>query len=895
MTDRADIEREARQDLQAVKLLRQALAAKIRRAIDAESLPEGVSQENASSLMQYLDRQGRIQATLLNYYPLFRSRHGLKSTKYAIRVYYSPSGEVFTAVQGDEDEDNYLVSWAHPIYSKLQTARLHQKIKLDNRVEYEAVSATLVTTEDRKDGTLGGLQVILPGLKRAAFVTEVRWTEPYVTLRGEERPQPVAAPAPEPVGEETLSPALLALLEELPSEDAVDELTPASSQAVPRQFALSTRVHDAEGTPIEIPFALDDEQNEALKRNAPSGTVVLLGPPGTGKTTVALLRATMFLHSIYRYDENGRQLSTSPEINIRPEYFRVFVVTDHLTGYLKEFLSSHELALPSARVLCLRKAFVEEFVRDGVLTRWLRGVGFVLDDDLPSDPLMDYLKSLPLTLAMAYGHAVASARATAGEGSSDLLERVRKGVISATAQSLYQMLLGKETYKRAKDSGRPRAFLEALADKKLAGKFEAAMEQRQAVIARGLQGLKRFLDRWFTEAQRASERASDDPLDLPLRPGADELLLCAFVAELNLPGGELADLGRDFIRLSWGQLERLLNPREILLSVIGSLEAAEATLSLPSGFDRVALRQALSRWRAALKGGGGKSGVFVRSDFPLIAALARTFLAVRPDFVDEGQEMRLGFLLPGKMARYDHVIVDEAQDFTFAEIQLVRSLVEPKRQATTIAGDPQQRMDWRSGLGSIELLKPGADRIFTVSRNYRQTRELSTWLGKLATGLFKNNAPAIGVSTREGPQPEVAHAAGLTNMAEKASQWIRLWFRQASDAFVALLLVGWGEAEKADVATRLNELLRDDFVVAEPVADGRLIAAGRVTVSEVPTVKGLEFEGVVVLLSERACSELEEDTPDGLVIRNKLYVACSRAKQWLGVVTHRDCPVIPRP
>src|SRR5690606_24140128 len=59
-------------------------------------------------------------------------------------------------------------------------------------------------------------------------------------------------------------------------------------------------------------------------------------------------------------------------------------------------------------------------------------------------------------------------------------------------------------------------------------------------------------------------------------------------------------------------------------------------------------------------------GSFTRSDFPLLGAIARVFLAL-PSHVTKEDDLyrRTGFLLPGDFSRYDHVIIDEAQDFTY--------------------------------------------------------------------------------------------------------------------------------------------------------------------------------------------------------------------------------------
>ena len=65
-------------------------------------------------------------------------------------------------------------------------------------------------------------------------------------------------------------------------------------------------------------------------------------------------------------------------------------------------------------------------------------------------------------------------------------------------------------------------------------------------------------------------------------------------------------------------------------------------------------------------------------------------------------------------------------------------------------------------------------------------------------------------------------------------------------------------------------------------------------VAGIPTVKGLEFDGVVVVVSDETCDLLAGDSPQARIAKNMLYVACSRAKRNLTVILPRNVEMLRR-
>jgi DNA helicase-2/ATP-dependent DNA helicase PcrA len=103
--------------------------------------------------------------------------------------------------------------------------------------------------------------------------------------------------------------------------------------------------------------------------------------------------------------------------------------------------------------------------------------------------------------------------------------------------------------------------------------------------------------------------------------------------------------------------------------------------------------------------------------------------------------------------RYDHVIVDEAQNLTAAQYQLLEALLGPgpePRLGALLAGDPDQSIVGFAG-GSPQWMKTFREQfraqVFTLSANYRSARALvavAERVRRRQTGNFEVPHPASG-------------------------------------------------------------------------------------------------------------------------------------------------------
>lgn len=253
------------------------------------------------------------------------------------------------------------------------------------------------------------------------------------------------------------------------------------------------------------------------------------------------------------------------------------------------------------------------------------------------------------------------------------------------------------------------------------------------------------------------------------------------------------------------------------------------------------------------------------------------------DTEDDTLLLRLHQRLKGPLLRnpkskdalvYEHMLIDEAQDYSPVELAFLLDLLSESR-SVTLAGDTAQRLlmdngfsDWRTvlsdlGLASVEIepLKVG----------YRSTQEITD----LAYAVLGPVAPAErGISVRSGAPVELfrfAHsgdAAGflaeqlrsLMQVEPFASVAVVARFPEQADAYFEVL-------EKGEVP-RLRRISDQDF----PFKPG-------VDVTDVTQVKGLEFDYVIVV-------EVNADTfPERVASRHLLHIAVTRAAHQLWLIS----------
>jgi DNA helicase-2/ATP-dependent DNA helicase PcrA len=226
--------------------------------------------------------------------------------------------------------------------------------------------------------------------------------------------------------------------------------------------------------------------------------------------------------------------------------------------------------------------------------------------------------------------------------------------------------------------------------------------------------------------------------------------------------------------------------------------------------------------------------------------------------------------------RFRHVAIDEVQDFSPTEIQVLIDCLDRNR-SITLAGDTQQHVvtksgftSWSSFLGRLGV--PGAE-IETLRIAYRSSREIVEFAISLLGDLREDDAPPI--TTRSGPPVELFRFSDRGACIAFLSDALADLLKAEPMASVAVLTPSPAISERF-----FSGLRATDLTDVRRVENQDFTFAPGIEVTEIEKVKGLEFDYVILV---DVSYENFGDTP---AARRLLHVGATRAvhQLWLTCV-----------
>ena len=277
-------------------------------------------------------------------------------------------------------------------------------------------------------------------------------------------------------------------------------------------------------------------------------------------------------------------------------------------------------------------------------------------------------------------------------------------------------------------------------------------------------------------------------------------------------------------------------------------------------------------------------------DFILLAILraARGFLS-NARVVQGIADPEWSFLKPVLQAYRNQVLVDEATDFSPIQLACMADLTHPKIRSFFACGDYNQRLTtW--GTRSEGDLKWACDgiEIKDIKISYRQTRQLSELTREMML-ITGNVDPAVDLpanTDNDGPKPVLLENAadGVTAawLAERIRE-IELFSNQLPST--AIFVNSEDDVEPVAKALNATEAMIENNV--KVVACPKGLAVGQdndVRVFDVQHIKGLEFEAVFFVAVDR----LADRVPT--LFEKYLYVGATRAATYLGITCEGALP-----
>ena len=228
-----------------------------------------------------------------------------------------------------------------------------------------------------------------------------------------------------------------------------------------------------------------------------------------------------------------------------------------------------------------------------------------------------------------------------------------------------------------------------------------------------------------------------------------------------------------------------------------------------------------------------------------------------------------------KLFSFDHVFIDEAQDFRPSDLALALSAAK-NASCITMVGDTAQKIDSGSDFLGWENLRSIIDHnndesaFVTLKLNYRSTLQIR----RLAE-YVRNGGKVEQDSGRDGRVPIWFCCRDEEQAFETACSWISTALEKYPTKVTVIA------CKDSAMARNLSILLKGKYQNLVRLADSKNFSfeAG-IVVSEISLLRGLEFTNLLLW------NPTHRDFPKDETHRNLLYLALTRARENVSIVSY---------
>ena len=659
---------------------------------------------------------------------------------------------------------------------------------------------------------------------------------------------------------------------------------------------------------------LDQYQDEIFRRPI-DNRLLILGPPGTGKTTTLIRRLGQKLDTAFLEEDEQRLVETiaSAQGIAHTSSWMMFTPTELLKQYLKEAFAREGVPASDQRIRTWQD-YRRELARNvfGVLRRASGSGTFVLKDGLTSmtDAALErpiqwfddfdewqrkaYVQELHEAATLLHDAKTPDVLSL-GARLQDILSRAADGALAAMFGSLsveiakVQALVS--SLKEGSDAKikaalnlqlkRNRAFLDELA------RMIDSLQQGQATeeddqddpdadeeedITASRTGRTAALNAYM-QAVRAQARAAASKRTVSKTSRNGKII--EWLGERSLIEVDRVEVGASL--LVQASARRFVNPVKRYLEGIPKRYRA---------FRRE--RQPANTWYRH-EGFEARDIHPLELDIVLLAILrAAGDLLSRPNVQRDIDSPAWSSLQPILGHYCNQILVDEATDFSPIQLASMAALTHPRLRSFFACGDFNQRLTTWGARSADDLKWVFADfDIKEITVSYRQSKQLND----LARAMIR----AVGGTEQDASLPAHMDSVGVapallehaTN-AEAIVGWLADRIREI-ERFVGQLpstaIFVNTEDDVAPVADALNAALAEHNIQVIACREGQAVGQeSNVRVFDIQHIKGLEFEAVFFV----SIDELATLHP--ALFDKYLYVGTTRAATYLGVTCQGSLP-----
>lgn len=658
-----------------------------------------------------------------------------------------------------------------------------------------------------------------------------------------------------------------------------------------------------------------DQYQDEIFRLPLDKRLLILGPPGTGKTTTLIRRLGQKLDTAFL--EEGEQhlvemVGAAQGISHANSWL-MFTPTELLKQYLKEAFAREGVPASDQRIRTWQD-YRRELARNtfGVLRTATGGGTFVLKEGLPSlspealdNPIQwfgdfdawqrnTFVQELHEAAALLLEAKTPEAQ-NLGERLQNILAQAGDGTIASMFGSLAAELPKVQalvtSLKDASDAkikaalnlqlNRNRAFLDELAgfidglqqaqitDIEEQDDFDAEEEEDTALPRTGRGAALNA----YMQALRAQARATASKRTLSKASRNGKII--EWLADRGLTDADRTDVGASLLVQT--NARRFVNPVKRYLDGISKRYRA---------FRRE--HQQLGSWYQN-EGFEARDIHPLELDIVLLAILrAAGDLINRPNILRDIDSPAWSSLQPILGHYRNQVLVDEATDFSPIQLACMAALAHPRLRSFFACGDFNQRLTTWGARSTDELKWVFTDiDIKEITVSYRQSKQLNELARAMisAVGGTEQNASLPAHMDSAGVAPALLeHAADTETVVSWLADRIREIERFVGQLPSTAIFVN-AEDDVAPVAGVLNAALAEHNIQVIACREGQAVGQeSNVRVFDIQHIKGLEFEAVFFV----GIDQLAALHP--ALFDKYLYVGTTRAATYLGVTCEGELP-----